>query len=225
MTILLVEDEPEMAGLIVDQIRHAGLVVDHMSNLADARQALRDLSYDLVLLDRRLPDGDGLSLVPEIRAAQPGLRVIMLTALDKTRDKVAGLDNGADDYLIKPFDVEELLARIRACLRRPGGTTIPPIKLGSLEFDFATRAACVRNRPVLFHGKELALLEALLRRAGQVVARKTLMGEIYGLDEETLPNALDVLVSRLRRRLNQLEAGIAIHAARGIGYLFAEQTP
>ncbi len=223
MTILLVEDEPEMADLIVDQIRHAGLVVDHMSNLFDAGRALRDFSYDLVLLDRRLPDGDGLTLVPDIRANWPGVRVIMLTALDKTSDKVAGLDNGADDYLIKPFDVEELLARIRAALRRPGGTANPPIVLGSISFELATRMVCIRNKPVLLHGKELALLEALLCRAGQVVARKTLMGEIYGLDEETLPNALDVLVSRLRKHLSRLEAGVTIHPARGIGYLLIEQ--
>jgi DNA-binding response OmpR family regulator len=223
MTILLVEDEPEMADLIVDQIRHAGLVVDHMSNLFDAGRALRDFSYDLVLLDRRLPDGDGLTLVPEIRANWPGVRVIMLTALDKTSDKVAGLDIGADDYLIKPFDVEELLARIRASLRRPGGTANPPIVLGSISFELATRMVCIRNKPVLLHGKELALLEALLCRAGQVVARKTLMGEIYGLDEETLPNALDVLVSRLRKHLSRLEAGVTIHPARGIGYLLIEQ--
>lgn len=223
MTILLVEDEPEMADLIVDQIRHAGLVVDHMSNLFDAQRALRDFSYDLVLLDRRLPDGDGLTLVPDIRANWPGVRVIMLTALDKTSDKVAGLNIGADDYLIKPFDVEELLARIRAALRRPGGTANPPIVLGSISFELATRMVCIRNKPVLLHGKELALLEALLCRAGQVVARKTLMGEIYGLDEETLPNALDVLVSRLRKHLSRLEAGVTIHPARGIGYLLIEQ--
>jgi two-component system, OmpR family, response regulator len=223
MTILLVEDEPEMAAMLVDQIRHAGLVVDHMGSLRDAQEAMRDLDYDLILLDRRLPDGDGLTLLPTIRSMRPGARVIMLTALDKMRDKVAGLDSGADDYLIKPFDVEELLARIRACLRRPGGVNVPPIEVGALKFDFSSRVASVRGEPLLLHGRELSLLEALLRRAGQVVARKALMGEVYGLDDETLPNALDVLVSRLRKRLTQLEAGVTIHPARGIGYLLTEQ--
>lgn len=222
MTILLVEDEPEMAAMLVDQIRHAGLVVDHMCSLRDAQEALKDLAYDLILLDRRLSDGDGITLIPIIRSLRPGARIILLTALDRTSDKVAGLDNGADDYLIKPYDVEELLARIRACLRRPGGTSVPPIELGSLKFDFTSRVACVRGQPVLLHGKELSLLEALLRRAGQVVARKVLMGEVYGLNEETLPNALDVLVSRLRKRLIQLDAGVTIHPARGIGYLLAK---
>jgi two-component system, OmpR family, response regulator len=222
MTILLVEDEREIAELIVDHIRDAGLVVDHMRSLAEAKDALSAIPYDLVLLDRRLPDGDGLKLVPELRQISPDARVIMLTALDSVSDKVEGLDTGADDYLIKPFEFEELLARIRASLRRPGGGPLPPIRLGALEYDFATRVVCVRGRPALFHGKELALFEALIRRAGRVVARKTLMAEVYGLDDETLPNALDVLVSRVRKRLASLDAAVMIHPARGIGYLLSE---
>lgn len=222
MTILLVEDESEMAELIVEQVRNADLVIDHRSNLLDAEQAMRDFSYDLVLLDRRLPDGDGLTMVPKIRSNWPGVRVIILTALDSTSDKVTGLDVGADDYLTKPFEAVELLARIRASLRRLGEVALPPILLGSLSFDFVTRVVRIRSQPVMLHGKELTLLESLLRRSGQVVTRKTLMGEIYGLDEERLPNSLDVLVSRLRKHLNQHNTGITILPARGIGYFIIE---
>lgn len=222
MTILLVEDESDLAQLLVEQIRNAGLVVDRVGALQDALESVRQFSYDLVLLDRRLPDGDGLSIVPQLRKLLPGIRVLVLTALDGTSDKVEGLDSGADDYLIKPFDMEELLARIRASLRRPGSETAPPIVVGALSFDLGSRNAAVGDRALVLHGRELALLEALMRRVGRVVPRKTLMGEVYGLDDDALPNSLDVLVSRLRKRLSEADAGASIYPARGIGYILAE---
>jgi two-component system OmpR family response regulator len=225
MTILLVEDESDLAQLLVEQMRGAGLVVDRVGSLDDALESVRQFSYDLVLLDRRLPDGDGLSIVPQLRRSRPGIRVLVVTALDGARDKVEGLDGGADDYLIKPFDIEELLARIRASLRRPGCEIAPPIIVGALSFDLAARNASVGPRALVLHGRELALLEALVRRVGRVVSRSVLMGEVYGLDEDALPNALDVLVSRLRKRLGEAEAGASIYPARGIGYILTETQP
>jgi two-component system, OmpR family, response regulator len=222
MTILLVEDEAELAQLLVEQMRQAGLVVDRIGALEDALESVRQFPYDLVLLDRRLPDGDGLSIVPQIRRWRPGIRVIILTALDGASDKIAGLDGGADDYLIKPFDMEELLARIRASLRRPGCEISPPVVVGALSFDLGSRSAVVGDRALLLHGRELALLEALVRRVGRVVSRKILMGEVYGLDDDALPNSLDVLVSRLRKRLSEAETGASIYPARGIGYILTE---
>jgi DNA-binding response OmpR family regulator len=225
MTILLVEDESELAQLLVEQMRGAGLVVDRVGSLEDALESVRQFPYDLILLDRRLPDGDGLSIVPQLRRSRPGIRVLVVTALDGTSDKVEGLDSGADDYLIKPFDTVELLARIRASLRRPGCEIAPPVVVGVLSFDLASRNVVVGSRALVLHGRELALLEALARRVGRVVPRKILMGEVYGLDEDALPNSLDVLVSRLRKRLADVEAGASIYPARGIGYILTETQP
>jgi two-component system, OmpR family, response regulator len=222
MTILLVEDETDLAQLLLGQLRSAGLVVDYMRCLDEALESVRQFPYDLVLLDRRLPDGDGLSIVQHLRRLQPGIRVIILTALDGVSDKVEGLNSGADDYLIKPFEIEELLARIRASLRRPGCEIAPPVTIGALSFDLTSRSAAVRDRALVLHGRELALRESLARRVGRVVPRKILMGEVYGLDEDALPNSLDVLVSRLRKRLSEANAGASIHPARGIGYILTE---
>jgi two-component system, OmpR family, response regulator len=222
MTILLVEDEPNMAGVIVDHLRHAGFVVDNVDSLNQAFDAVKKKSYDLMVLDRRLPDGDGLDFVPEIKTILPEIRVLILSALDSTSDKVAGLDAGADDYLAKPFESEELLARVRATLRRPWCQPIPPILVGAVAFDCEARQIFVHDRTMLLHSKELALLEALMRRANKVVPRDVLISDIYGLDADVLPNALDVLVCRLRKRLLDVEAGVTIHSARGVGYLLTE---
>lgn len=222
MRILLVEDQAELAHQIARQIKQAGFVVDRVDTIETAKWALEEHPYCVTLLDRRLPDGDGLSLLPIIRNKQPGTRVLMLTALDAIDDKIAGLDAGADDYLTKPFNLKEMMARIRASLRRPSGAMAPPVNLGALSFDLNTRTASVAGMPAMLHPKELALLESLVRRAGRVVRRQTLMAEIYGLDEDVQPHALTIVASRLRANLDQLSAGVKIHVARGVGYLITE---
>jgi len=201
MRILLIEDEPEMSRLIARSVGAAGFVVDRVASIAEAEAALAVGRYAFVLLDRRLPDGDGLALLRSVRTAQPGIPVIVLTALDDVRDKVRGLDAGADDYLAKPFDAEELLARIRAALRRPGGEPPPAIRCGDLRFDPASREVVVAGRRLVLGRRELALLDALIRRAGRVVQRGTLLEEVYGFEDEIQSNALDAHVSRLRARL------------------------
>lgn len=223
MRILLVEDEAEMARLIGPLVARAGFVIDHATSLGDAMEAARQRAYDLLLLDRRLPDGDGASLVPALRALRPGLRVIMLTALDALTDKVSGLEAGADDYLTKPFQAEELIARIRACMRRPGGEALPPIVVGALSLDLATREVAVGGRPVALNRRELMLLQALMRRASRVTTRESLLEEVYSLEDDVQANTLDTLASRLRRRLTELGAGVEIHTIRGVGYMLAEQ--
>jgi two-component system, OmpR family, response regulator len=223
MRILLVEDQIELARQITRRIKRDGFVVDHAATIADAREAIAVDAYSLAILDRRLSDGDGLSIVGEFRRKHPSSRVLMLTALDAVDDRVEGLDAGADDYLVKPFDLEELMARIRASLRRAGGDNLPPLTLGAVVFDLASRTASVAGGSALFHNRELALLEALMRRAGVIVRRETLMSEIWGFDDEVHPHALTLLVGRLRQRLDQLETGLQIHSARGIGYLIAEK--
>ncbi len=221
MRILMVEDNLELARELADQAARGGFLADHVVSIEEARAAIAMRAYSLVLLDRRLPDGDGLSLVPIMRGAQPGIRILMVTAADATRDKVCGLDAGADDYIAKPFEPDELIARVRASLRRPGSETAPPIVFGALTFNPQTREVFAHDQPVLMQRRELALFEALVRRAGRVVMRDALIDEIFGIDDDIHWNSLNVLVSRLRRRLEELDAGVDIHSARGVGYLMA----
>jgi len=222
MRILLIEDEPEMAQLIASLIKKEGFAIDLGRSLAEAKEAARSVSYDLILLDRRLPDGDGLSLLPDIRTIRPGIRIMVLTALDTLDDTVSGLDAGADDYIAKPFRGPELIARIRACLRRPGCNVQPPLAVGNVSLDLSTHQVTISGRPVAFHRRELTLLEAIMRRANRVTTRETLIKEIYGLETEVQQHTLDTLVWRLRRRLETLDARVAIHLARGIGYMLTE---
>ncbi|MBY6241992.1 response regulator transcription factor [Methylosinus sp. Sm6] len=223
MRILLVEDELEAARLIASLIGAAGFLVDRASSIAATRAAVARTAYDLVLLDRRLPDGDGLSALTHVRAAQPGVRVMMLTAMDSLDDKVSGLDDGADDYVTKPFQGEELVARIRACLRRAGGPRLAPIRVGALSFDPATREVTIEGKTVALHRRELDLLEALARRASRVAPREILFEEVFAKRFDVQDNALDTAVSRLRRRLETLGAGVSVHTLRGVGYMLTEQ--
>jgi DNA-binding response OmpR family regulator len=222
MRILLVEDHDELAGEIRRRMRRDGFVVDRVGTVGDALEALRTHSYAVAMLDRRLPDGDGLDIVPNIRRRQPGSRVLVLSALDAVDQRISGLDAGADDYLTKPFDLDEMMARIRAAIRRPGADVVPPIRVGALEFDPATRTVAIDGRPAVFHHRELALLEGLVRRAGRVVERETLASEIWGFDEPVQSHALTIIVSRVRARLEKLEARVDIHMVRGIGYFLCE---
>ncbi|MBG0791998.1 response regulator transcription factor [Methylocystis sp. H62] len=225
MRILLLEDNKELAGRLARRIRSAGFIVDHMDTIESAALAVADCPYAVALLDRRLPDGDGLELIPRIREKQPGIRILMLTALDAVDDRIEGLDAGADDYLTKPFNLDEMMARIRASLRRPGGGRAPPVTLGRLSFDFNARVVTVSERPIVLLRRELKLLEALLRRAGRIVPREALVDAVYGLDDEVQPHALTTLASRLRARLQELDAGVELHAVRGVGYMIARDKP
>lgn len=219
MRILVIEDEAEMAALITARLSGAGFVADRVGSGTEALEAVALAPYALLLLDRRLPDGDGARLIPALRRAQPGVPVILVSALDAVADRVTGLDSGADDYLTKPFDGLELLARIRAARRRPGGEIPPPIRCGALNFDMGQRAASVEDRPLLLRRRELAILEALIARMGRVVPRERLANAAFGFDDDIQSNTLDAHVSRLRSRLVAAGAGVAIHPVRGVGYL------
>lgn len=219
MRILLVEDEAELAALLTRNLSAVGFAVDHAADIAEAEAAARGTRHAVVILDRRLPDGDGLHAIPRLRAAQPGVPILVLTALDSVAARVAGLDRGADDYLVKPFAMDELLARIRAALRRPGGTPQPPLRCGALSFDSAERLLSAHGEPVVLARRELALIEALMQRQGRVVVRDLLMDAIYSHDDEVSPNAFDALVYRLRRRVAALEAGVEILTMRGLGVM------
>lgn len=222
MRILLVEDEPELASAMRTALRRYDMVVDHATSLLEAGDFAASESYDAILLDRQLPDGDGLTLVPKLRARGNATPVLVLTARSDTSDKVDGLDMGADDYLAKPFAFEELLARLRALLRRPANVQTQVIRAGDLAFDFGHREVSVRGEPMTLPRRELLVLEALLRRTGRMVQRSSLMEAVFGLDDEIQSNALDTHVSRLRRKLAEANGKVEINGVRGVGYLLRE---
>lgn len=219
MRILVVEDEVEIAAIVRAKLQQQGFIVDIVASLSEAEAAIACATYKLIILDRRLPDGDGLHLVPRIRQMQADTPVIILTALDSVSAKVAGLNSGADDYVSKPFDSDELLARIRAILRRPSKSGSPPVVIGRLSFSPDTRSVMVGDDIMVVPRRELALLEALMMRARRVVQREVLLDEVFGFDDEIQSNTLDAHVSRLRGRLNAAKAGVVIHPVRGVGYL------
>jgi DNA-binding response OmpR family regulator len=220
MRILLVEDEAELAAALASALARHDVVVDHVPSVAAAASAVGGRVHDAILLDRRLPDGDGLSLLPVLRAHDIDIPVIVLTARAGLEDRVLGLDHGADDYLAKPFAVEEVMARLRAVLRRPGKVVTELVQIGRLVFHPQHREATIDGTPLLLPRRELLVLEALLQRKGRTVLRSVLEEAVYGFDEAVQPNALDTHVSRLRGKL--AAAAVEIHSIRGVGYLLRE---
>ena len=218
--ILLVEDDPALAREIVRALERDHWPIDHVATLGEAFEAVIQLPYRAILLDRRLPDGDGIGLIPAAKSRACPPSIIFLTARDDVVDRVEGLDAGADDYLVKPFALEELLARLRAACRRPGQVSRPlPIEVARLSYDADSREVFAGGRAIAVPGRELALLEMLVRRTGRVVQRGHVESELYGFDVEVSANALDALVSRLRRRLEEEDAGVEIRTVRGVGYM------
>lgn len=219
LRILIIEDETELADAVRAILERERFVVDHVDSLAVAIEASRSGSFDLVLLDRRLPDGEGLSIIATLRRHNPGVAIIVLSAQGEVEDRVTGLDGGADDYLVKPFAADELLARIRAIRRRPSPLHRDEIAVGALVFDVANDAARVADQPLDLSRREIRVLATLVRRQGRTVLREVLEQSVFGFDDEIQSNTLDAHVSRLRRKLSDAEAGIGIHAVRGVGYL------
>lgn len=219
MRILLVEDEAEFAKALRGALERDRFVVDWVASLSLASEASRSGVHELVLLDRTLPDGDGLSLIPQLRTDSPGVPIIVLSARGELIDRVTGLDDGADDYLVKPFDLEEMLARIRAVQRRPSEVAPDEVVVGDLVFDMAFGEARVHGTRLELQRREVAVLTALMRRRGRTVLRETLEEAVYGFDDTIQSNTLDSHVSRLRRKFSNAGAGVEIHTVRGLGYL------
>ena len=208
-----------MAGALRTVLERDGYVVDHVGCLADLLEAAQLASSDVVLLDRTLPDGDGLAAIPELRRFNPGVPVIVITARGGVPDRVSGLDNGADDYLAKPFAMEEMLARLRAIRRRPVALPLQQVQLGELVYDMVNDEALVSGLRLDLPRRELRVLGTLMRRRGRTVLRTALEEAVYGFDDEIQSNTLDSHISRLRKRLAEAGAGVEIHAIRGVGYL------
>jgi two-component system OmpR family response regulator len=223
MRNLLVEDHRRLANTIVEGLGDYGLGVDAFSLAEDALLARKQVAYDAIILDLGLPDREGLDVLSELRRADRTIPVLILTARDAIEDRVSGLDRGADDYLLKPFAMKELAARLRALLRRPGLTLAFDLELGNVSFDTVTRKVKVNDHVIAIPRRELGALELLLRRAGEVVSKQGLEDVLYGLSNEVNPNAVEAVVSRLRKRLESAGADCVIHTLRGIGYLLKKR--
>ena len=219
MRVLLVEDEGRMAENISEALHKQNILVDHAATLEIAREAVMGQLHVAILLDRKVPDGVGLTLIPLVRKERIGVPIIVLSALGASGDRIAGLDGGADDYLGKPFSLDELLARLRAVMRRNLELAPDTISLGASSFDTRSRHIAVSGMILPLPRRELLVFEALIRRAGRIVARESLEEAVFNYDDEIASNTLDAHISRLRKRLTNAKAGVEIHAVRGIGYM------
>lgn len=214
MHVLLVEDDALVASGIRAGLATVDFVVDSVPTIKEARRALASVHSDVVILDRGLPDGDGMQLLEEWRAAGVQTPVLILTARDAVRDRVDGLHGGADDYLVKPFDLDELVARLYALLRRAAGRASGLIRHGALTLDPAARQVSVNGEPVALSRRELVLLEAFLYAPRSVLSASQLKDSLYGLNDDVESNALNVHIHHLRRKLGN---GL-IETVRGLGY-------
>src|SRR5882757_2612397 len=214
MRVLLIEDDEMIAQGLETALRQMGAVVDWIRDGAQATAALSAAVFDLVLLDLGLPNRDGISILRDFRQRGDATPVIILTARDEIQNRVAGLDAGADDYVVKPFDLDELAARMRSVLRRASGRGDPAIQHGDLRLDPVTRTVEHKGRPVSLSAHEYAVLEALLQRPGAVLSRAQLEDRLYGWDEPIGSNAVEVYIHGLRRKLEP----DAIRTLRGVGY-------
>lgn len=218
MRLLLIEDNRDLARLVVNGLSAHDFAVDHCATLGGASAFVESARYDLILLDLGLPDGDGIDYVHALRRSGSSVPILILTARDGLDHRLIGLDSGADDYLIKPFAISELVARCRALLRRPGGSLGVNLVFGNLQLDTIRRSLTVGHRNVGASPREIALLETLLRNVGKVVARENLLGSLYSFGEDVTANALDAAVSRLRKKLDQSGATVTLTSVYGVGY-------
>lgn len=217
MRILLVEDDPALRDAVCGYLRAKAFVVDAATTLAQAASALHSAQYAAILLDLHLPDGDGLGLLREVRTRKERPITIVLTARDQISERIHGLDAGADDYLVKPYDPGELLARLRAIERRRAHSSQPVLELGELHIDLGREQVRRAGVPVALTQKEWALLRVLATRSQRIHTRESLQDALYGFDDEADSNTLEVFISRLRKKLGREQ----IETVRGLGYRLA----
>ncbi|MEX2449158.1 MAG: response regulator transcription factor [Solirubrobacterales bacterium] len=212
--ILIVEDEPRLVSFLEKGLKSNGFVTSTAVDGASAAAIASDADFDLMILDLGLPDVDGLDVLRRVRERGERLPVIVLTARDDVADKVGGLERGADDYVTKPFRFEELLARIRARLRQEGTSEVTVLRAGGIELDLRGRSASAGGEAVELTSREFAMLETLMRHAGQVLTREQLLSHVWGYDHDPGSNVVDVYVGYLRRKLGEG----SIETMRGMGY-------
>lgn len=222
MRILVVEDEMDLAKLACEHLERQSFVVDAAYSVDEALAAVAVNAYDVVMLDLNLPDGDGLDVLRYLRGQGRGTPILAATARDELDQRINGLDQGLDDYLVKPYDLREVSARIRALLRRPGQAMGTFLSCGNLALNTVTMAVSIGGESVVLGRRLVMMLECMLRSVGRVVSRNAIEDSMYGIDDLLESNALEANISRLRRALNDHDATASIHTVRGVGYMLAE---
>ena len=221
MRLLLVDDHERFAAFVKEGLEAGGFTVDVVYNAEDGDAAVDTVDYDVIVLNLGLPDMDGIDVLKKWREDGHLTPVLILTARDAVEDRVKGLNAGSDDYMLKPFAMEELLVRVRALLRRPGGVLGTVLSEGNIEFDTTAREVRVNEKTTSVSRREMEVLEQLLRRKGRVVPKDVSEDKIYGFDEEVSSNSVEVHLSRLRKRLQGAGANVTVHTIRGVGYLLS----
>ena len=221
MKILVVEDNGTLAMLIATTLKKSGMLPDIASTSQQAEQALAAIEYDALLLDLGLPDRDGFQFMQDLRMRGSSIPILVMTARHALHDRVRGLRAGADDYLVKPFHQEELIARLQALLRRPGKVLGRVLRIGNVELDTESHQVTVGGR-VQVQMRQAVVLELLMRQEGNVVRREYIEDQLFGLDGDHTPNALEVYVHRLRRHLEVAGATVQVHTIRGVGYMLTQ---
>jgi two-component system OmpR family response regulator len=220
--LLLAEDSERLQELLSESLKNAGYMLDVVATAAELLSSVAATQYDLLIIDLGLPDGDGLSAIRSLRATGVSLPILIVTARGSIDDRIIGLDSGADDYLTKPFNHAELLARVRALLRRPSELQGPVLRRGRTDFDREKDEVRCSGQPIQLRLSERRLLAALMRRSGAVVVKSAIEGTLSQSNREQSPNAVEALVSRLRKALSEADSGIVIETVRGVGYRLIE---
>jgi len=222
MRILLIEDSPRLRELLCEAIRDAGWKIDAFALAQEGRLALQEAEYDLLLLDLGLPDEDGIAFLRSLRATRVQMPVLVLTARGAIDERIAGLDAGADDYLVKPFHNGELIARIRALTRRAPATIMPVLEYAALQYDVASRRVICAGAEIALAPSEKELLELLMRNGGRVVPKPKIEHAFSEFGDERSSNAVELAVSRLRKKLEGHPTKALIETVRGVGYMMRE---
>ncbi len=223
--LLLVEDNARLSDLIVQRLGAEGFAVDPAFRVGEAEEAMRAAGYDGVILDLGLPDGDGMDLLAAERRRGAAMPFLIVTSREGRRGVVDGLNGGADDYLLKPFEMDELVARVRALLRRPGQPLNVVLRHGNIELDTVARRVRIGDADTELSRRELAALEHLVRHRMRIASKAELERALYAFDAEVSANAIEVLIHRLRRKLAAAGASAEIHTLRGIGYILSDRAP
>lgn len=218
MRILIVEDEKKIADATAASLRREGYSVNVAYDGSEGMIAASTHSYDLLIIDRMLPGMKGIDIVKKLRDQEDGVPIILLTALGTVEDKTHGLDSGADDYIVKPFSINELLARVRAVLRRPPATLESTLTVGDLTLDQHTKQVTRQGKAITLTAKEYALLEYMMKHAGQVLSKDTLIEHVWDFDADILPNNVEAYIKHLRRKIDQPFKKSIIQTVRGFGY-------
>ncbi|MEQ1648205.1 MAG: response regulator transcription factor [Hyphomicrobiaceae bacterium] len=222
MRLLILDDDKRFGTLLSEHVSASGLVADVVTSVADFRAQADPSVYDLYVIDLNLPDGDGIEVVRDCRRLSQNIPILIITARSTVSQRVTGLDAGADDYLIKPFHAAEFQARVRALLRRPPTCVAPKLHLGQISVETGSGAVYFNGQRAILRPAEQKLLTLLMRRLGVIISKDAIYNQIYGMETCATPNAVEQVVSRLRKALAVSTAGVDVKTVRGIGYHLEE---